>query len=89
MALGCTASTSRGATPVLLLTRVGPAKAGRAARRSYADLAIKHSTGLPILASGPAGRHANSGHVATVFGSSGFLGRYVVQKLGPYRALSS
>lgn len=30
----------------------------------------------------PAGRHANSGHVATVFGSSGFLGRYVVQKLG-------
>lgn len=28
-----------------------------------------------------AGRHAQSGHVATVFGCTGFLGRYLVSKL--------
>lgn len=33
---------------------------------------------LPVLA---AGRHAQTGHVATVFGCTGFLGRYLVHKL--------
>lgn len=33
---------------------------------------------LPFIA---AGRHAQSGHVATIFGCTGFLGRYLVSKL--------
>jgi hypothetical protein len=32
--------------------------------------------------SGPPGRHANSGKIITVFGATGFLGRYVVDALG-------
>ncbi len=32
--------------------------------------------------SGPGGRSSKSGHVATVFGCSGFLGRYLVHELG-------
>ena len=36
----------------------------------------------PILSYGPAGRSAVTGHVATVFGCTGFLGRYLVSKLG-------
>ncbi|ETW81816.1 hypothetical protein HETIRDRAFT_475334 [Heterobasidion irregulare TC 32-1] len=35
----------------------------------------------PILSYGPAGRSAVTGHVATVFGCTGFLGRYLVSKL--------
>ncbi|SGZ22161.1 BQ5605_C022g09438 [Microbotryum silenes-dioicae] len=30
---------------------------------------------------GPGGRHSSTGHVATVFGATGFLGRYLVSKL--------
>lgn len=38
---------------------------------------------VPIIKKGPSsgGRSAVSGHVATVFGCTGFLGRYVVAKL--------
>lgn len=36
----------------------------------------------PIIAYGPPGRSAVTGHVATVFGCTGFLGRYLVSKLG-------
>ncbi|KZT55776.1 NAD(P)-binding protein [Calocera cornea HHB12733] len=35
----------------------------------------------PVVRYGPEGRSSISGHVATVFGCSGFLGRYVVSKL--------
>ncbi|KAG9023408.1 hypothetical protein FS837_005829 [Tulasnella sp. UAMH 9824] len=35
----------------------------------------------PVISYGPAGRSAVSGHVATVFGCTGFLGRYLVSKL--------
>ncbi|KAI0301162.1 hypothetical protein B0F90DRAFT_1719783 [Multifurca ochricompacta] len=35
----------------------------------------------PIVSSGPPGRSAVTGHVATVFGCTGFLGRYLVSKL--------
>ncbi|KAI0250957.1 NAD(P)-binding protein [Lactifluus subvellereus] len=34
-----------------------------------------------IISYGPAGRSAVTGHVATVFGCTGFLGRYLVSKL--------
>jgi NADH dehydrogenase (ubiquinone) 1 alpha subcomplex subunit 9 len=36
----------------------------------------------PIIRQGVAGRSAVSGSVATVFGCTGFLGRYLVHKLG-------
>ncbi|KAG8972942.1 hypothetical protein FRB90_010074, partial [Tulasnella sp. 427] len=35
----------------------------------------------PVISYGPAGRSAVTGHVATVFGCTGFLGRYLVSKL--------
>lgn len=35
----------------------------------------------PVIAYGPPGRSANTGHVATVFGCTGFLGRYLVANL--------
>ncbi|KAH9999600.1 NADH dehydrogenase [Russula compacta] len=35
----------------------------------------------PIVSYGPSGRSAVTGHVATVFGCTGFLGRYLVAKL--------
>ncbi|WFD25964.1 Protein-lysine N-methyltransferase efm5 [Malassezia nana] len=47
-------------------------------KRSYMqDLTIKHRTGMPQVTSGPYGL----GRIATVFGATGFLGRYVVSKL--------
>lgn len=55
--------------------------------QSAHDLIIQNSpaTGAPspVLKYGPptGGRSAVSGHTATVFGCTGFLGRYVVAKL--------
>lgn len=36
----------------------------------------------PVISYGTPGYSAVSGHVATVFGCTGFLGRYLVSKLG-------
>lgn len=36
----------------------------------------------PVISSGPPGYSAVSGHRVTVFGCTGFLGRYLVSKLG-------
>ncbi|KAI0693982.1 NADH dehydrogenase [Cytidiella melzeri] len=35
----------------------------------------------PLVSQGPPGRSANTGHVVTVFGCTGFLGRYLVSKI--------
>jgi NADH dehydrogenase (ubiquinone) 1 alpha subcomplex subunit 9 len=44
---------------------------------------VSHRNGSkPAIQYGPPGRSAVTGHVATVFGCTGFLGRYLVSKLG-------
>ncbi|KZT09353.1 NADH dehydrogenase [Laetiporus sulphureus 93-53] len=49
-------------------------------KRSLHDLlTLPHNK--PIISYGPPGRSAVTGHVATVFGCTGFLGRYLVAKL--------
>ena len=42
----------------------------------------KNPNKQPAIQHGPPGRSAISGQVATVFGCTGFLGRYLVAKLG-------
>ncbi|KAI0771176.1 NADH dehydrogenase [Trametes elegans] len=49
-------------------------------KRALHDLTALPSN-KPAIAYGPPGRSASTGHVATVFGCTGFLGRYVVAKL--------
>ncbi|KAL0960640.1 hypothetical protein HGRIS_005669 [Hohenbuehelia grisea] len=50
------------------------------ALRTYHDL-VTTPTNKPVVSHGPPGYSAVSGHVATVFGCTGFLGRYLVAKL--------
>ncbi|KAF8527441.1 NAD(P)-binding protein [Hysterangium stoloniferum] len=50
-------------------------------RRHLHDILAYGPTYKPTIAYGPAGRSADTGHVATVFGCTGFLGRYLVHKL--------
>jgi len=52
----------------------------RAVSRGVHDL-VTTPSGRPIISSGQPGRSAITGHVATVFGCTGFLGRYLVAKL--------
>ncbi|KAH8104799.1 NADH dehydrogenase [Cristinia sonorae] len=49
-------------------------------RRGLADL-VTLPSGKPAISYGPAGRSASTGQVATVFGCTSFLGRYLVAKL--------
>ena len=41
----------------------------------------------PVVSYGPPGRSANTGHIVTVFGCTGFLGRYLVAKLGTFAVM--
>ncbi|KAF8194247.1 NADH dehydrogenase [Pholiota molesta] len=50
-------------------------------KRAYHDL-VTLPGNRPVVASGPPGYSAVSGHRVTVFGCTGFLGRYLVSKLG-------
>ncbi|KAH9948833.1 NADH dehydrogenase [Amylocystis lapponica] len=52
----------------------------RKLQRSLHDL-VTLPNNKPVVAYGPPGRSAVTGHVATVFGCTGFLGRYLVSKL--------
>ncbi|KAI0084821.1 NADH dehydrogenase [Irpex rosettiformis] len=42
---------------------------------------IVNIPGRPAVSNGPPGRSATTGHVVTVFGCTGFLGRYLVSKI--------
>ncbi|KAH9819959.1 hypothetical protein DFH28DRAFT_1218535 [Melampsora americana] len=50
-------------------------------RRLRHDLVKNPNTGHLVQSAGPPGRHANAGQTVTVFGATGFLGRYLVHKL--------
>jgi len=73
------ASAKLGSPSLLLAKR--PLAGPSLQKRFSHDLVIKRATGRPIIRSGPTGRHAQTGHTATVFGCTGFLGRYLVHKL--------
>ncbi|KAG1171706.1 hypothetical protein G6F70_006804 [Rhizopus microsporus] len=49
--------------------------------RSLHDLTFRKKTGQPMIRYGLGGRSSTNGHIATVFGCTGFLGRYVVNRL--------
>ncbi|KAJ1942806.1 Protein-lysine N-methyltransferase efm5, partial [Kickxella alabastrina] len=64
-------------------------------KRGKADITIRKTTGQTMVGRGTYGRQSWNGQTATVFGCSGFLGRYVVARLArqgtkviiPYRGL--
>ncbi|KAG0789356.1 hypothetical protein G6F22_006733 [Rhizopus arrhizus] len=49
--------------------------------RSVHDLTFRKKTEQPMIRYGLGGRSSTNGHIATVFGCTGFLGRYVVNRL--------
>ncbi|KAG0172271.1 hypothetical protein DFQ28_005443 [Apophysomyces sp. BC1034] len=49
--------------------------------RAMHDLTFRKKTGQPMVKYGRGGRSTSNGHIATVFGCTGFLGRYIVNKL--------
>ncbi|KAJ2852592.1 Protein-lysine N-methyltransferase efm5 [Coemansia brasiliensis] len=65
-------------------------------KRGKSDVTVRKTTGDVLVGRGTYGRQSWNGQTATVFGCSGFLGRYVVARLAregtkviiPYRGLS-
>ncbi|KAI9280806.1 hypothetical protein BY458DRAFT_531765 [Sporodiniella umbellata] len=49
--------------------------------RTLHDLTFRKKTGQTMVRQGLGGRSSTNGHIATVFGCTGFLGRYVVNRL--------
>ncbi|WFD30944.1 Protein-lysine N-methyltransferase efm5 [Malassezia sp. CBS 17886] len=64
-------------------TRSGVNARGACVRMYSQDILIKWKTGMPQVSRGPVGlgRNSYTGSIATVFGATGFLGRYLVSKL--------
>ncbi|KAJ2161496.1 Protein-lysine N-methyltransferase efm5 [Coemansia sp. RSA 552] len=66
------------------------------AKRGKADVTVRRTTGQLLVGRGTGGRQSWNGQTVTVFGCSGFLGRYVVARLAregtkvivPYRGLT-
>ncbi|KAJ7254356.1 NADH dehydrogenase [Mycena haematopus] len=67
----------------MILLRVQRSLASPGSKRAYHDLiTLPATTGSkPIVSHGPPGYSAVSGHTVTVFGCTGFLGRYLVSKI--------
>ncbi|KAG0053953.1 hypothetical protein BGZ83_000097 [Gryganskiella cystojenkinii] len=55
--------------------------AGLVQKRFSHDLIVSPKTGRTIIKTGGGGRSSSNGHVITVFGCTGFLGRYLVNRL--------
>jgi len=50
-------------------------------KRFSHDLIVSPKTGRTIMRTGGGGRSSSNGHVITVFGCTGFLGRYLINRL--------
>ncbi|KAJ1665604.1 Protein-lysine N-methyltransferase efm5 [Coemansia sp. RSA 1813] len=65
-------------------------------KRGKSDVTVRKATGKVLVGRGSYGRQSWNGQTATVFGCSGFVGRYIVARLAregtkvivPYRGLS-
>ncbi|KAG0248689.1 hypothetical protein BG011_010016 [Mortierella polycephala] len=55
--------------------------AGLVQKRFAHDLIVSPKTGRTIIRTGGGGRSSSNGHVVTVFGCTGFLGRYLINRL--------
>jgi len=73
------ASTSR-LVPKVARTPLSSRVSKQQTRNASNDLRVSHD-GRPLIRFGPGGRSTTTGQVATVFGCTGFLGRYLVHKL--------
>jgi NADH dehydrogenase (ubiquinone) 1 alpha subcomplex subunit 9 len=51
-------------------------------KRSYSSIVKQATTGKVFVNQGPGGRSSTSGHVVTVLGCTGFLGKYLVNRIG-------
>ncbi|KAJ2082364.1 Protein-lysine N-methyltransferase efm5 [Coemansia sp. RSA 988] len=74
---------------------VGVYSSPRLIKRGKADVTVRRTTGDVLVGRGTYGRQSWTGQTATVFGCSGFLGRYIVARLAregtkvivPYRGV--
>ncbi|KAH6569704.1 hypothetical protein BASA50_009699 [Batrachochytrium salamandrivorans] len=69
-------------TAVTAVAAAFPAHARFSQMRFTHDIIKREKTGKVSVSLGPGGRSSSSAQTATVFGATGFLGRYVVNNLG-------